>query len=180
MTIIKSGKEGGVDDIYDDIVSSFQGWCLQGGLDVVEMEGKRGQGRRSNIINRSTDEIDNYEGSFGRERRTGMRNTGNGGMLDLEGISETTLQAMWAQHLNEEQKSRACNDDYSRQKRHERQRGIASLEGQGVGSFDHLNMLSSEQLQDMEKMVEEHDDRYRRKRRPYDLVPLEWLDSLCS
>lgn len=180
MTILGSGREGGVDDIYDDIMSSFQGWCLQGGLGVVEIDGERGQGRGSNNINRSTDENENQEGSFCRERRMDTRNRGNGGMLDLEGISETTLQAMWAQHLNDEQNSQASNNNPSRQTSCERQRGIASLEEQGVGSFDHLNMLSSEQLQDMEKMVEEHDDRYRRKSRPYDLVPLEWLDSLCS
>lgn len=184
MTALRSGEDGRVDDVYDDLLSSSHSWCLPGGrgggLGVVEMENKGMYSLGTNRINRSSDENDNSDVALYRERRQdGMRNCGNC-EIDLEGISETTLQAMWAQHLNDAQHDQTGTNINDRKRRHERHQSIASLEEQGVGSFNHLNMLSSEQLQSMHKMVEDHDDRYWKKRHSHNLIPLEWLDSLCS
>ena len=183
MPILQSDRDGGVDDGYDYVLSSLHTLCLQGGksrrFDIVEMGNKGDPTHESYRINRSADEIDGPDGGLYREKRMGIGNCGNCD-VDLEGISETTLKAMWEQHFTDKQQNISGNIDCSRKRHNDRYESIASLEGQGVGSFDHLNMLSSEQLHDMHRMVEDHDDRHREKGSRHDLIPFEWLDYLCS
>ena len=62
----------------------------------------------------------------------------------------TFLRRTWIKHMDDEQ-------GLPQRRSMEKQRSISSLQETGVGSFDHLNGLTLEQLQDMERLVYEHD-----------------------
>lgn len=175
MTIRNNQED--TDDICDDILNAVQGWCFSGILEIEEqtnlLRNHGGEGLRA-----STDSIrmDDGDGILSREMGTN---------LDLEGISNTTLQAMWTQHLYDDKDENNNNPTCRRRGRgFERQESISTLEETGVGSYAHLNMLSSEQLQDMEKMVQEHDGRYwgngPGNGAGNELLSFEWLDSICA
>jgi hypothetical protein len=85
--------------------------------------------------------------------------------------------ALWTKHVDDEKALR-------RKVMLQRQQSIDSLQETGVGSFDHLNGLTLEQLQEMERLVHEHDaNSYYGEATTTNrnvLPILDWLDMLCT
>ena len=95
---------------------------------------------------------------------------------EAENLSNA-LKGVWIKHMDDEH-------EVPRRRGLQKQRSISSLQETGVGSFEHLNGLSLSQLQDMEKMVQDHDSNscYGSVAPSSDrsLFPsLDWLDTLC-
>ncbi|CAB9526754.1 expressed unknown protein [Seminavis robusta] len=84
------------------------------------------------------------------------------------------LRERWIQHFEDQER------EVPQRKMLQKQESIGSLQEIGVGSFDHLSGLSLEQLQEMERMVVEHDAKYWEDNESQSLLPLEWLDNICA
>jgi len=99
--------------------------------------------------------------------RSHIINSGADGSLDL-------LKGMWIRHFEEQEA------DKPRRRMLRRKSSISELEELGVGSSDHLNHLSLEHLQEMQRMVQEHDAQYfQEEPTSSQMLSLDWMDSIC-
>lgn len=143
-------------DFFLDVMNAFHSWCL-GWLrlqDNFDFDSIQDDGMKS-MLEENVQE--------GQQQSTQLQ--------------ATNLRAIWIKHMDTE-------DEVPRRRRLQKQRSISSLQETGVGSFDHLNGLSLEQLQDMERLVHDHDSNScygtaTTNKRSF-LPDLDWLDTLCT
>ena len=152
-------------DFYEEAMIAIQTWCLKwmqlqeksllltfGGVNSVFETGKPQQQSAQLIPAKS---ITSHQD-------------------ELESLS-VVLKEIWVKHFDDEK-------EVPRRRKLQKQQSISALEETGVGCHDHLNGLSLEQLQAMEKMVYEHDSgscygsNYSERSRN----PLGWIDSICT
>ena len=94
---------------------------------------------------------------------------------EVESLS-TVLKDIWIKHMDDEH-------ELPTRRKLQKQRSISSLQESGVGSFDHLSGLTLEQLQEMERLVYDHDSNScygAPSNNDKIFASLEWLDNLCT